>query len=159
MIERRAWRMRKLLDGDQPAPRWPTGFHIRTLKTDDDAKAVHALLIRAYEGDEDIFPSFEDWWDRFSGDPEFDGDLCFLAFEAQGGLAGVALCWTSAFLKDLAVRADMRRRGLGEALLLHVLSIFRARGATHIDLKVELDNTIGLRLYQRCGMVRVPWDG
>jgi ribosomal protein S18 acetylase RimI-like enzyme len=84
---------------------------------------------------------------------------CFLALDHTDGLAGVALCWTSAFLKDLAVRADMRRRGLGEALLLHVLSIFRARGATHVDLKVELDNTDGIRLYQRCGMVRVPWEG
>lgn len=159
MIDQRAWRMRKLLDGDQPTPRWPAGIDVRTLDTPADAKAVHALLIRAYEGDEDIFPSAEDWWARFSGDPEFDGDLCFLAFDSEGGLAGVALCWTSAFLKDLAVRADMRRRGLGEALLFHVFSIFRARRATHIDLKVELDNAEGMRLYQRCGMVRVPWEG
>ncbi|MEQ1951379.1 GNAT family N-acetyltransferase [Mesorhizobium sp. CN2-181] len=158
MIDRRAWRLRKLLDGDQPAPRWPASVSIRTLNS-PDAKAVHALLIRAYEGDEDIFPSAEDWWARFSGDPEFDGNLCFLALDADGKLAGVALCWTSAFLKDLAVRQDMRRQGLGEALLRHVFAAFRARGATHVDLKVELDNDAGLRLYLRCGMVRVPWEG
>lgn len=159
MIERRAWRMRKLLDGDPPALRWPAGIGVRTLKAPTDAKAMHALLIRAYEGDEDIFPSTEDWWARLSGDPEFDRNLCFLAFDAEGGLAGVALCWTSAFLKDLAVRTDMRRRGLGETLLRHVFSTFRERGATHVDLKVEIDNAEGIRLYQRCGMVRVAWEG
>jgi ribosomal protein S18 acetylase RimI-like enzyme len=151
--------MRKLLDGDQPAPRWPASIGVRTLKTPHDAKAVHALLVHAYEGDADLFPPFEDWWGRFSGDPEFDGDLCFLAFDAEGVLAGVALCWTSAFLKDLAVHADMRRRGLGQALLLHVFSIFRARGASHIDLKVETGNAEGMRLYRGCGMVHVPWTG
>ncbi|MDQ6435718.1 GNAT family N-acetyltransferase [Mesorhizobium sp. LHD-90] len=151
--------MRKLLDGDQPAAHWPAGIGVRTLNTPADAKAVHALLLRAYDGDEDIFPSAEDWWARFSGDPEFDRDLCLLAFDTEGQLAGVALCWTSAFVKDLAVRADMRRQGLGEALLLHVFSVFRARGAAHVDLKVELDNEPGLRLYRRCGMVHVPWEG
>ena len=61
-------------------------------------------------------PDFEDWWEKFSGDSEFDASLCFLVF-GEGRLAGVALCWTSAFLKDLAVRPDMRRLGIGENLL------------------------------------------
>ena len=55
-------------------------------------------------------------------------------------LAGAALCWTSAFLKDLAVRPDMRRLGIGENLLRQVFRHFRVRGAAAVDLKVETGN-------------------
>ena len=61
------------------------------------------------------------------------------SYEA-GALAGVAQCWTGAFLKDLAVRPDMRRHGLGRALLHHCFAVFRRRGAPAVDLKVEAEN-------------------
>lgn len=160
MMARRAARLRRVFDGTEPLPVWPPGITMRTLQDAADARAMHGLLILTYgEGDSDIFPSFEDWWERVSGDAEFDADLCFLAFDATGQLAGLAHCWTSAFLKDLAVRPDMRRHGLGAALLHHCFVTFRARGASHIDLKVELNNAAGLRLYGGAGMVEVPWEG
>jgi ribosomal protein S18 acetylase RimI-like enzyme len=160
MVNRHAARLRRLLDGSERSPRWPAGVSVRTLRDTADAKAMHGLLIRIYgEDDADVFPSFEDWWGRVSGDPEFSAELCFLASDTTGRLAGLAHCWTSAFLKDLAVRPDMRRRGIGAALLDHCFAVFRARGAARLDLKVELDNAAGLRLYERAGMVRVPWEG
>ncbi|WP_274630450.1 GNAT family N-acetyltransferase [Arvimicrobium flavum] len=153
-------RMRRVLDGTEPPPVWPDGISVRTLGGVDDARPMHALLLATYgEGNEDLFPSFEDWWSRVGGDPEFDAALCFLAFDRAGGLAGVAQCWTSNFLKDLAVRPDMRRQGLGRALLLQVFAAFRARGATHVDLKVEANNEAGRRLYAQAGMIEVPWEG
>jgi ribosomal protein S18 acetylase RimI-like enzyme len=160
MAPRGALRLRRIFDGSEPRPRWPEGINLRTLRDESDARVMHALLLRTYgEGDEDIFPSFEDWWDRVSRDPEFDAGLCFLAFDEEGGLAGLAHAWKSNFLKDLAVRSDMRRRGLGRALLLHVFSVFRARGAPQIDLKVEANNLPGRRIYAEAGMVEVPWEG
>ena len=69
------------------------------------------------------------------------------------GIAGVAQCWTSAFVKDLAVRPRLRRRGLGSALLLQAFRTFRERGAAFVDLKVVADNLSGaLRLYRSHGM-------
>lgn len=155
-----ACRMRRMLDGPTRQPRWPSGIAVGTLRNIDDARAVHALLSLTYGAAGQALPDFDAWWGRLSGDAEFDADLCFLAIDQTGGLAGVAQCWTSAFLKDLAVRPDMRRRGLGEALLRHCFATFAARGAPHLDLKVELDNPTGaIRLYERVGMIRVSWDG
>lgn len=103
-------------------------------------------------------PDFEEWWEEFSGDSEFDPALCFLVV-GQGRLAGVALCWTSAFLKDLAVHPDARRLGLGENLLRQVFRTFRTKGASAVDLKVEAGNAHAIRLYERAGMYRVPYAG
>ncbi len=152
----RAFRLRKKLDGPVPPPRWPTGFSCRTLLP-GDAHAIHDVMSRAYEDGRGV-PPFDIWWPNFSGDPEFDASLCFLVV-GQEGIAGVALCWTGAFLKDLAVHPDARRLGIGENLLRLVFGVFQARGASSVDLKVEADNRNAIRLYERAGMYRVPWEG
>jgi ribosomal protein S18 acetylase RimI-like enzyme len=152
--------MRRVLAGNEPEARWPENISVRTLRGIDDAKAVHALLSLTYGQTGDALPAFGKWWESLSGDEEFDPELCFLALDQAGGLAGVAQCWTSAFLKDLAVRPNMRRRGLGEGLVRHCFAAFSARGASRLDLKVKLDNPTGaVRLYERAGMVRVAWEG
>jgi ribosomal protein S18 acetylase RimI-like enzyme len=125
----------------------------------DDARALHALLSSTYGASGDALPAFDDWWQKLSGDSEFEAGLCFLAIDEAGALAGMAQCWTGAFLKDLAVRPDMRRQGLGRALLHHCFAVFRARGAPSLDLKVEAENLAAIRLYEGAGMVRVAWDG
>jgi ribosomal protein S18 acetylase RimI-like enzyme len=65
---------------------------------------------------------------------------------------GAVLCWTSAFAKDLVVHESWRRRGLGEALLLHAFNALATRGATAVELKVEAANRSAVRLYERLGM-------
>ena len=45
-----------------------------------------------------------------TSDAEFDRELWFLAEPEGGSLAGAALCWTSAFLKDLVVHESWRGR-------------------------------------------------
>jgi len=96
---------------------------------------------------------FPVWWRGLKGDAEYDPALCFIAVDDHGQIIGVAQCWTSAFLKDLAVSPAFRKRGLGSALLLTVFRTFRARGANCVDLKVEADNPTGAaRLYGRHGM-------
>ena len=154
---RTAIRLRKMLDGDIVAPRWPAGFVMRTMR-DEDARAVHELFATVFDDGTD--GPFEEWWPRISGDAEFDPELVFLVHDASGRLVGVALAWKRAFLKDLSVHPDARRLGIGEALLTHVFSVFAARGAAHLDLKTEpADSPDALRLYQRHGMVEVDWEG
>jgi ribosomal protein S18 acetylase RimI-like enzyme len=151
-----AFRLRMSLDRPIPPPVWPPGFSCRTLLA-SDASNVHGLLRTAYAEDRGV-PGYGDWWAGLSSDSEFDPKLCFLVF---GGamLAGAALCWTSAFLKDLAVHPDVRRVGLGENLLRQVFRTFRAKGALAVDLKVQAANARAIRLYERAGMYRVPYDG
>ena len=54
----------------------------------------------------------------------------------------------------IAVRAEARRLGVGEALLLALLAHAGAQGVEEISLSVELDNP-ALRLYERLGFRRV----
>lgn len=151
-----AIRLRRWLAGDLPAPAWPRGFTLRPFQP-ADARAVHALLVLALK-DEDA--DFERWWAVHSGDAEFDPGLWLVVDDVQGRLAAVALSWTSDFLKYLAVRPDARRKGLAEALLLHVFATFQARGAARVDLKTRvIENADAIRLYRRLGMVEVDWMG
>ena len=150
-------RMRKLLADLSPGPSWPAGFHIRSF-VPSDALALHTLLNQVFQDGSD--GPFESWWPRISGDSEFDPALCFLVSGPGETLVGAALCWSSAFVKDLAVRQDTRRLGLGRALMLHVFSEFRQRGATHVDLKTNLvSNAAAMRLYRDLSMVKVDWEG
>ena len=141
------------------APAWPPGVRVRTYG-DKDARRVHALLEDGYRRGGGRVGPFETWLPEMTGDAEFDPRLWFLA-DANGELTGVALCWTSGFVKDLVVHERWRRRGLGAALLRHVIATFRSRGAGVVELKVESDNAPAVRLYERVGMRvvdRLPAD-
>ncbi|WP_378949671.1 GNAT family N-acetyltransferase [Mesorhizobium sp. ANAO-SY3R2] len=149
-------RLRMMLGAALKAPEWPGGFSMRTLQA-SDAPALHALWQTAFD---DFDQPLDEWWRWLSGDEEFDPALCFLVFDRDGRLAGAAQCWTSAFIKDLAVHPDFRGRGIAEALLRQVFSAFRARGAAHVDLKTNLvDSAAAVRLYRKLGMVEVGWAG
>lgn len=151
-----AFRLRKDLDQPILPPEWPPGFSCRTLRA-DDARAIHDVMDKAYTDGRGV-PDFDHCWTRFSGDPEFDASLCFLVFHEEK-LVAVALCWTSAFLKDLAVHPDARRIGLGSNLLKQVFGAFQERHAKAVDLKVEAGNAGAIAFYEQAGMYRVPWDG
>lgn len=133
-------------------PSWPDGIVVRTF-TDDHASALYALLTHGYRHGGGAVAPFETWLRQMTGDNEFDANLWFLAeSEYESTLVGAALCWTSAFVKDLVVHESWRRRGLGEALLRHVYKAFSARGAATVELKVESTNAAAIRLYERAGM-------
>lgn len=137
----------------------PSGYTLRTFVV-DDAAAVHRLLKVGYaQGGGDVAP-FEDWWPSRRDDDEVAADLCFLAVNERQDIVGVAQCWTSAFIKDLVVHPLVRRQGIATALLWQVFCEFERRGATHVDLKVQIDNPAGaLRLNKAMGMRDVAIDG
>jgi ribosomal protein S18 acetylase RimI-like enzyme len=93
-------------------------------------------------------------------DDEFAADLCFIATNERQVTVGVAQCWTSAFIKELVVHPLVRWQGIATALLWRVFCEFQRRGATHVDLKVEMGNPAeALRLYRAVGMREVALDG
>jgi ribosomal protein S18 acetylase RimI-like enzyme len=150
-------RLRKILDETLVAPHWPDGFTMRSFQP-GDAPALHALLSEVY--DDGAEGPFEEWWPRVADDPEFDPELCFLVIDAKGRLAAAALCWTSAFVKDLVVHSEARGRGIGEALMRHAFAAYRDRGAAHVDLKTNtVESAAAVRLYDRLGMMPVAWEG
>jgi uncharacterized protein (DUF2132 family) len=141
--------MRRRLDAPLPDVRWPEGVAVRTFEP-SDAPAVHALLLEAYRHGGGEVPPYPAWRPAFLGDSEFEAESCFLAFEGVE-LIGAALCWNTAFVKDLCVAERFRRRGIGTGLLAHALHHFAARGAPAVRLKVDADNERALELYGRLG--------
>lgn len=147
-------RLRKQLNTPLNAPVWPAG--VRPLHFGAaDARAIHALLDIAFPGG--LVAPFEDWYGNLTTDAEFDPALCIAAVTEDGRTVGFVQCWTSDFIKDLAVAPDARGKGIGEALLLTVFAAFAERGAPSVDLKVETNNAPARRLYRRLGMTEAPF--
>ena len=146
--------MHRSLDLPFPAPHWPEGIRLVPFEP-QHALAAHALLAGAYaEGGGAVPARFVQWWDAVSTDAECDPELCFVALAEDGSMAGFALCWTSSFVKDIAVAPAHRRKGVGEALLLSAFATLKSRGHARVGLKVKTDNPSGAqRLYERLGFV------
>lgn len=88
----------------------------------------------------------------------------FLVAEADGTIAGYAVLlfkdssqdpieifYTYAFVADLGVRGEFRRRGIGTALLDACEAIAREAGEKWLQLGVLAGNGSAVRLYERQG--------
>lgn len=141
--------MRKILDGTLPPPTWPQDIRPATLAV-VDPRAAHQVLAAALPTE-----PFETWHRNLVTDSEYDPALCLVAVDGDGAVAGIVQCWTSAFIKNLAVAPPHRGRGIGTALMHHAFHIFAKRGAPHIDLKVMADNQSARHLYAQLGTVEL----
>lgn len=142
--------VRDLAGAPADQPRWPADVALIPFGA-SMAPQAHALLVQCYADGHGAVPAgFDTWWFATRHDPEFDAALCFCARRADR-LVGFALCWTSAFIKDLVVAPHVRSQGVGEALLRHAFVAFSERGAKEVALKVEVANATALRLYRRVG--------
>jgi len=156
MAERLVLRMRRSLAEPGPDPVWPAGTGLIPFEPDRHAEKLHALLVEAYSRGGGYVEPFAIWWPSLRDDSEYDPALVFIAGDERGEIVGVAQCWTSAFVKDLAVAPALRRHGLGSALLSHALQVFRKRGAAFLDLKVDAHNPSGaVRLYRSLGFEKI----
>ena len=152
---REVWRMWVEHDAEPSPAVFPAGVSVRTY-TDDDAEDVHRLLDEAYLGwdDEYVAVAHDDWLAFMTYGSDYDPACWFLAETERGRLAGVCLNWSTGWIKDVAVRPEWRRRGLGEALLRHSFHELFRRGVRRIGLKVDSNNGTGApRLYERLGFV------
>jgi mycothiol synthase len=149
-----------------PRVGWPPGVTVRTVEPGEDDAALFAAFREAFAGHwGDVEVSEGDWWheNRDAPNAGFDPSMWFVAVTA-GAIAGFSLCrkreidgeaigWVSL----LGVLPSLRGHGLGEALLLHSLGSFEARGYCRAALNVDVDNATGaLRLYEKAGMSPVP---
>jgi len=107
-------RMRRDLFGEIEQPIWPEWVAVKTFARRPDkkeAKAAHSVLEAGFWEGGGGAPMFRQWWDALRKDDEFDPSLVFLAIDREG-VVGMAQCWTSAFIKDIAVHRVRGGRGL-----------------------------------------------
>ena len=71
------------------------------------------------------------------------------------GFAGIWLLVDEAHLTTFAVRRTWRRQGVGERLLIALLDLAKARGASEATLEVRPSNHPARRLYEKYGFVLV----
>jgi ribosomal protein S18 acetylase RimI-like enzyme len=120
----------------------------------ENAAPVHELLTLGTDLGAGRVGDFTTWLKGFENDPEFDPTLCFIVQDPLG-VAAVAQCWTSAFIRNLVVHPRLQRQGVGRVLLEHVFEAFAARHEGHVDLKVMENNLTARRLYERAEMYYV----
>ena len=75
-------------------------------------------------------------------------NLLYTVSTAEGGRA--------AWFEDLIVHPDERKRGIGEALLKHVVAHARAEGILRITLLTDMQNERAQAMYRRVGFVGSP---
>lgn len=141
------------LEMEPPAPVLSDGFAIDSFR-DEDRAAFHAAAGEAFaeEWGHHSLP-FDEWWALRKDE---DKSLWFLIRDGQE-VAAVERCegerHGGGFVGMLGVRKPWRRRGFGQALLLHAFREFRARGFERASLGVDSENPTGAtRLYESVGM-------
>jgi mycothiol synthase len=150
------WHMETELSEVPEVPSLPAGIELRPFVLDEHNRAV-------YEAHEEAFSdhwghvrgSFDDWNHHMIEREDLDPSLWFIAWDGDQ-IAGYSLCryrMESGWVGTLGVRRAWRKRGLGEALLLHSFGEFYKRGTKTIGLGVDAQSPTGAtRLYQKAGM-------
>ena len=88
----------------------------------------------------------------------------YVAREGKRVVAMASLLYTistveggkAAWFEDLVVHPEERKRGIGEALLKHVVTQARAAGITRITLLTDMQNERAQAMYRRAGFVGSP---
>jgi ribosomal protein S18 acetylase RimI-like enzyme len=142
-------------------PRWPAGIQSRKFVPGEDDSAAYEIVQEAFERPGRERPSFEEWKKHMLRPGSYKPELWTLAFAGRE-LVGVCLGFDypdEGWVRQLAVRADWRGRGLGSALLRNAFTIFYDRGKRRVGLTTESDNPDALAFYERIGMsVRRQYD-
>ena len=76
----------------------------------------------------------------------------------RGSVEGYASAWMvdrEVRINNVAVREDSRRRGLGQALMRHLMDLGRMSGCTVATLEVRPSNSPALNLYAKLGFREV----
>jgi mycothiol synthase len=155
---RHSYRMEISLDDRPREPAWPEGVAVRGYRPEDERLVYDTVVEVWLDASDPIEDTFEEWRHWTTKRDTFEPALWYLAFDGED-VAGFSLCRqddtdpNAGYVAILGVRRPWRRRGLGEALLLHSFSVFRERGYTRATLGVDASSPTGAtRLYERAGM-------
>jgi len=153
---RHSWHMEIELQEAPKIPSFPEGIELRPFLLEAHNQAVFEAHEQAFSDHWGHTPgTFESWKHHLIEPESFDPSLWFIAWDGDQ-IAGYSICryrMGSGWVGTLGVRPPWRKRGLGEALLLHSFGEFYKRGTRIIGLGVDAQNPTGAtRLYQKAGM-------
>jgi mycothiol synthase len=150
------WHMKIELNEVPRTPVWSEGIELRPFVLEGQNRAVFEAHEEAFSDHWGHTPgTFERWQHHMTGREDFDPSLWFIAWDGDQ-IAGYSFCryrMGVGWVDTLGVRRAWRKRGLGEALLLHSFGEFYKRGMKTIGLVVDAQNPTGAtRLYKKAGM-------
>jgi GNAT superfamily N-acetyltransferase len=142
-------------------PVLPDGLELRPVSA-DQLRQLWDADVEAFRDHWGGFDASEENYQRWIGDPKFDASLIVVAWDGDEIAGGVvneineaenrAFNRKRGWLASVFVRRRWRRRGLGRAVVLRSLQVFRDRGMTSAGLGVDADNPNGaLGLYTGTG--------
>jgi mycothiol synthase len=163
--DRYYFEMQRSLDGDLPQAPLPTGLALRS-PLPEHYRAIWEAGEECFCDQRDHVAPSEEMYQTWVAMPDLDPSLWLVAWDGNE-VAGAAInvvhegAWGET--DDLFVRRPWRKRGLGRALLVGSLHLFKARGLTNAGLGVDAENpssalglyeSVGFRPYQRVVLYR-----
>jgi ribosomal protein S18 acetylase RimI-like enzyme len=146
--------MQRPLDDDLPQASLPARLALRP-PLPQHYRAIWDAAEECFQDQRDHVSPSEEGYRAWAATPDLDPSLWLVAWDGEQ-VAGAALnvvhdgSWGET--DDLFVRRPWRRQGLGRALLVGSLQLFKARGLTSAGLGVDAENLSGaLRLYESIG--------
>jgi ribosomal-protein-alanine N-acetyltransferase len=124
-----------------------TGVIVERLTTADDLDGVIDVERASFHN-----PTTREWYESELDRP----DVCyvFVLRTSDSPVAGFCAFWRVAdqiHINNLAIRPELRRRGLGRLLLRRVLDEAERMGAVHATLEVRRSNVAARSLYEGAG--------
>jgi GNAT superfamily N-acetyltransferase len=152
--------MQRSLNVDLPEVMMPTGIELRP-PLPEQYRVIWEASVECFRDQQDYFVPGEESYRAWIATPDLDPSLWLVAWDGDE-IVGAAINTTHegdwGETDDLFVRRPWCKRGLGRALLVGSLHLFKARGLTTAGLGVDAENasgalalyeSIGFRLYQR----------
>jgi len=155
-IEKFIFNMHIDLNQEISSPQLPEGVIIRTARTGEDDREIHALVQEAFDWRERMTQPFEDWQGFMMRSDIYDETLWFLA-EKDNKIIGTCLCTNYTdlgWIRQLAVKKEFRKLGIGRALLQTAFREFKSRNFPKAGLSVESANPNAYHFYQTAGMYK-----
>ena len=155
-IIRYHWMMEINLDAAPQVRLFPAGLELRPFDAETQAYLVFQAEDEAFRDHWGHVPgNFNNWKLRKLEREAFDPSLWYIVWDGDqiAGYAQTRYRNGIGWVGNLGVRRPWRKRGLGEALLLHAFNEFYQRGMPTVGLGVDASNPTGAtRLYQKVGM-------
>ena len=146
--------MQRSLDDELPQALLPPGLTLRPALP-EHYRAIWEAGEECFRDQRDHVAPSEETYRAWVATPDLDPSLWLVAWDGDqvaGAAINVAHKGDWGETDDLFVRRPWRKQGLGRALLVGSLHLFKARGLTTAGLGVDAENGSGaLRLYESVG--------